>query len=337
MKRLFIGLAAVGLTAGCPSEIEVSERTNTDTWFQAPNNEVDILWVIDDSCSMAEEQETLAEGFVSFVNEMEASGTDFHVGLITTSFDYGNPDRGVLIGEPAFLTAEDDYVSLFEERALVGIEGSDKEKGLEAAVYAVSPIMTVPGGLNEGFMRPSAHLLVIIVSDEEDCSDQGALEGQPAEDCYEEREKLAPVSGLVKDLIDVKDGDNDKVQVGAVVGIENGACDEAYPGRRYQEAAALTGGLIGDICTGDWSNLLTDLGLNASGIQMSFQTEYLAKVGTLEVSVDGEPVAEDPQNGWTYDYETWYLTFHGDAVPERAAEITAKYAIQSGADEPSGA
>jgi hypothetical protein len=285
---------------------------------------------------MAEEQETLAQGFVSFVNEMEASGTDFHVGLITTSFDYSNSERGVLIGDPPYLTADSDYVTLFQERALVGTDGSDKEKGLEAAVYAVSPVLTVPGGLNEGFVRKDAHLLVVIVSDEEDCSDGGSLEGQPAEDCYEERAALSPVSELVDNLLDVKDGDNEMVQLGAVVGLENSACDDAYPGRRYQEAAALTGGLIGDICTGDWSNLLTDLGLNASGIQMSFQTEYQAKPGTMEVKVDGENVPEDPVNGWTYDYETWYLIFHGSAVPVRDAEITAIYEIQSGADQPSG-
>ncbi|MFT4625592.1 MAG: hypothetical protein ACI8PZ_004260 [Myxococcota bacterium] len=337
MTRSTVALTLIGLIAGaCAPETALRARTNTDTWLQAPNNEVDILWVVDDSCSMGEEQETLSVGFVSFVDEMEASGTDFHIGLITTSFDYNISERGVLVGEPQYLTSADDYVTLFAERALVGTDGSDKEKGLEAAAYAVSPIMTVPGGLNEGFVRKDAHLLVIIVSDEEDCSDQGALEGQPADDCYEERDKLASVNGLVEDILDVKKGENNLVQIGAVVGLEGGGCDDAYPGRRYQEAAALTGGLIGDICSGDWSNMLTELGLNASGIQMSFQTEYLAKPETLDVKVDGESVKEDPGNGWTYDTSTWHLTFHGASVPGRGAEISALYEIQSGADEPSG-
>ena len=98
------------------------------------------------------------------------------------AFEYTDPNRAALLDDPPFLTPTDDYERLFQERATaVGVEGSDKEKGLEAAAYAVSLAMTAPGGPNEGFVRPSpAHLLVIIVSDEEDCSDNGALEGRTA-------------------------------------------------------------------------------------------------------------------------------------------------------------
>ncbi len=335
MRIRIPAVLGVLLATSCGNEGDIRVRTNTDTWKQAPNNEVDILWVVDDSCSMGEEQESLAGGFVSFVSEMEASGTDFQIGLITTSFQSSNPERGHLLGEPSVLSGQDDFITLFQERALVGIGGSDKEKGLEAAVYSLSPTMTLPGGPNEGFLRSSAHLLLVFVSDEEDCSDYGALEGQPAEDCYTERELLVPVVELVSDLQALKGHDSNlKVQVGAIVGLDDGACQDAYPGRRYQEAAALTGGLVGDICSRDWSNLLTDLGLNASGIQMSFQTEYLPREGTVEVFVDDRKIKENGTNGWTFDYTTWFLTFHGDAIPQRGAQIRAEYEIQCGTCEP---
>jgi hypothetical protein len=335
MHRIMMtGCVVAALVGGCKSEGGFSGQTAIDTWFQAPNNQIDILWVVDDSCSMGEEQEALKQGFVTFVEEMEASGTDFHIGLISTSLEYSVPERGQLIGDPPFLTNEEDYVALFSDRALLGTDGSDKEKGLEAAAYALSPIMTLPGGANEGFVRAAASLLVVMVSDEEDCSDGGALEGQDAEDCYWKRDLLTPVPQLVNDILSVKSSDPSLLQIGAIVGLDEGDCEDAYPGRRYMDAAALTGGLIGDICSGDWSTILADLGLTAVGIKTSFRTTHQTRVGSLEVEVDEGVVLEDEENGWTYDFDTWYLTFHGDSIPQRGQQVVASYDVQSGAASP---
>ena len=131
------------------------ERDGTDTWYQEPTNQVDILWVVDDSVSMAEEQKQIADGFEDFINAIQETNTDFHLGVITTSFDYNDPARGKLIGDPAVITAKDDYINLFRDRVRVGTGGSDREKGLEAASYALSPAMTT--GANEGFLRTEAY------------------------------------------------------------------------------------------------------------------------------------------------------------------------------------
>ena len=326
--RVAVSLAALVLVSGCTSEGDFSERTHNDVWFQAPNNDVDILWVVDNSSSMGEEQATLAFGFSSFVGQLEQSGTDFHIGVISTSFDYANPDRATLIGDPPYLTVEDDYLGEFVERAQVGIDGEDKEKGLEAAAWALSPAMTTSGP-NAGFLRPSAQLLVVFVSDEEDCSDEGALEGLPAEECYRQKEKLIPVSNYVQEFRALKE-DKDRIQVGAIVGVENAQCDDAYPGSRYIQIASQTGGLVGDICQNDWSEMLGTLGLTATGIRSTFQTTYKAKTETIEVIVNGEVVAPDEFTGWTYDEDSWFLTFAEPAIPDRDAEISMSYTIAAG-------
>ena len=329
--RIAIPLFAVAFS-GCGIEQAVNERTQTDNWYQAPNNKIDILWVVDDSCTMGEEQDTLVSGFTSFVSQMETSGTDFHIGVISTSFDYSDADRGKLMGEPPFLTLEDDYLSLFSERAILGIEGSDKEKGLEAADWALSPTMTT--GANLGFVRDEAQLLIVFVSDEEDCSDEGALEGEVAEECYRQKGQLVPVSEYVDSFRSIKD-DKEDVQVSAIVGTEDKSCEDAYPGSRYIQTAAMTGGSVGDICTSNWSNMLSDLGLVATGVRTSFQTSYAAKPETLKVFVDDEEIKENATAGWTYDPDTWYITFGVNAIPERDSEIYAEYTVLSGASEPS--
>jgi hypothetical protein len=323
----------VSVAVGCGSERNLFDQVQTDTWAQAPTDEVDILWVIDDSGSMAEEQASLIAGFASFAQQLDESGTRFQIGVITTSFDYTDPDRGVLIGEPPILTPADDYRTLFPQRTTVGTAGSDKEKGLEAAVFALHPTMTLEGGPNQGFVREDAQLLVVIVSDEEDCSDEGVLEGQPPEACYTQMDELPPVQHFLEDLQGLKD-DSALVQVGAIVGLDQGACVDVYPGQRYMAAAALTGGVIGDICETQWNTMLTDLGLVATGISTRFQTSRAAKPETLEVHVDDTPVAADATDGWTYDEATWFLEFHGASVPPRGSSVTATYTVQPGVPAP---
>lgn len=338
MLRRFpiLAVAAVAAVAGCKSDRDLFAQEHTDTFPQAPNNQVDILWVVDDSASMSEEQATLIAGFNSFTGQLEESGTEFQLGVISTSFDYTDPNRGVLKGDPPFLTNADDYVAEFAARATVGTEGSDKEKGLEAAVYALQPVMTLEGlgGPNEGFVRPGAQLLVVFVSDEEDCSDHGVLEGQPASACYTDIASLPPATSFVQDLRDLK-ADDSLVQVGAIVGSEGSTCPEVYEGTRYMTVAALMGGLIGDICQSDWANVLRELGLNATGIRTRFQLSYAAQPATIEVWVDETRVPEDPANGWTYDEPTWYVEFHGTSVPARGSLISVSYTIQPGVPEPS--
>ena len=323
------------LAFGCGQETNFFEQTQLDTFAQAPNNKVDILWVIDDSNSMAEEQQQVAEGIGVFAAQMETSGTDFQLGVTSTSVDaFG----GALIGDPPFLTnADTNYQEAFRQRALIGTEGSDKEKGLAAAALAVSATMIGPGGLNEGFVRPDAQLLVVFVSDEEDCSDNGALAGEPATTCYTHQELLEPVSRYVVDLWNAKGGDRDLVNVGAIVGTDASACaDEVWPTTRYREMVRANGGIIGDICQASWDVLLADLGLNAVGIRSIFKLTKAAEPETIVVTVNDVEVAGSPTDGWTYDPETWYIEFHGPAVPERGASIAVSYTVKPGVADPGG-
>jgi hypothetical protein len=337
MSRAVLVIAPLLGLAACKSDGNLFDQVQTDTFAQAPNNQVDILWVVDNSNSMEEEQTTLTSGFDAFAAQLDASDTDFQLGVITTSFDYADEQRGVLVGEPPFLTRDDDYVQEFAARATVGVGGSGKEKGLEAAVWAVQPLMTFEGlgGPNEGFVRTDAQLLVVVVSDEEDCSDRGALEGQPDTACYSDRASLPPVTSFVKELRALKDDDS-MVQVGAIVGTEGSAdCDEEpIVGSRYISTANFTGGLVGDICQSDWTQMLEDLGLNATGIYRQFQLRFAAKPETIEIWVDEVVVAQDPANGWTYDESTWFVTFNGAGIPPRGAQITVQYTIQPGVNEP---
>ncbi len=335
MRHAALAIALLPLLGACPSENEIQARVHVDEWYQEPTDQVDILWVIDDSNSMRAEQETLVAGFASFALELENTGADFHIGVITTTFLYDDPERGKLLGEPPVISKEHpNYIQLFAERAVVGVDGDGKEKGLEAAAWALSPIMTTGNGHNVGFLRPEAHLLVVFVSDEDDCSDEGGLEGAENTACYSEWDKLVPVGDFVTEIEAIKENEENPyaaAQLAAIVGPEvTSGCIDATPGTRYIEAARLTGGLVGNICESDWSGILYDLGLNAVGIHTTFELEHGAVVGTLVVRVDDVAVPESDIDGWTYDSEYYTITFHGSAIPERGSVIEAEYEVVAG-------
>lgn len=331
MRSIQLLSAALLLSACGPREINLYERQGDDIWQQSPTDKVDILWVIDNSNSMQIEQSLLAEGFLSFANELENTNTNFHLGVITTDFEYTDADRGKLVGEPSFITNDDDYINIFRDRALVGLNGSGKEKGLEAARHALSTQMTT--GPNRGFLRPEANLLVVFVSDEDDCSDGGRLEEEDPVACYSKVGELEPVEDYVAEFQALKSS-RDAVRIGAIVGPEEGTdarCDEnTYPGRRYIEMSRLMGGITGSICQPDWGSFLFDLGLNATGIHTTFFLSHGAKEGTLVVTVDGNEVPESPFDGYIYDSEAHSITFTGVWIPERGVEITANYTIEPG-------
>ena len=317
----------VVLGAGCSIDNNVERRTQTDVFLQEPNAEVDVLWVVDDSPSMAEEQALLAAGFESFIAGIEETNVDFHIGVISTDMDLTNPNRGVLVGEPAYLTAEDDYISLFQERVTVGTEGSDKEKGLSAAVHALTEPLA--SGPNLGFLRPMATLLLIFVSDEDDCSDGDALEGLDGGACYSQREELIPVKQFVTDFQNIK-GPGARVVASSIVGPEViDACDDSWPGHRYATIAEITGGVQGDICEVSYEELMADMGLAVGAEVRVFQLSYTPVEETLEVYVGEEEILEDPVNGWTYDSEFQNIRFDGDYYPPRGSSLSVTYEINN--------
>jgi hypothetical protein len=339
--------AVVLLLGSCKQDNEIVRRSHIDTFYQNPTDQVDVLWVIDNSLSMNDEQAEVADKFTRFIEGLESSQLDFHIGVVTTDMESAT-GRGQLIGEPSYLTPETpDYQALFEERVLVGIDGSDREKGIDAAYTALTEPLR--SGANAGFLRSGATLSIIYVSDENDCTDRGALDGYPdALSCYQNSDELVPIRDLIEEHEDLK-SNGDRILISAIVGPEiDQNCDGATPGFRYQAMASAFGGIEASICQASFASIMTELGLQASGVMSAFQLSYDAVEDTIEVyvsstEVPGEVVelpgdnehtwVQVPQSdtdGWSYDDEYAVLRFHGTAVPPRDAIVKVNYEIVPG-------
>jgi hypothetical protein len=184
---------------------------------------LDLLFQVDTSNSMTEEQASLAEQLPRLVRafatgDIDGDGTeefppvaDLHLGVITPDLGTGGftvptcepfalGDDGILRTQgntsisgcmatyPTFLTFDPDSPTMDPDVfagdarcvAVAGTGGCGFEQQLDAALKAItpstSPIAFVSGttghgdGANAGFLRPDSMLVVVLLTDENDCS-----------------------------------------------------------------------------------------------------------------------------------------------------------------------
>ncbi|HLT35558.1 MAG TPA: vWA domain-containing protein [Enhygromyxa sp.] len=152
---------------------------------------VDLLFVIDNSGSMADEQINLVNSFPSFIDEIQTQleGTDgYHIGVITSDayiFNQGCTQEGAMVTATGganssqsvcgpyaeghrYMTEADDLDQKFACAGQVGTGGDGNERPMQTMMAALSPSMNGAGGCNEGFLRDDALLVIVIITDEED-------------------------------------------------------------------------------------------------------------------------------------------------------------------------
>jgi len=250
--RLRALLALVALLSGCGGcdQVPNSAITQCQAEVHIGSAATDILFVIDESGSMAEEQEALRVSLGGFVDELALSPNDFRIGVVTTSVSTWDPSmpgeytagpnacpgggactvtpypKGAIVAierdgtgaaipgklwwappdqwlGPRFLDhGSATLVPDFEGNVQLGTDGSGKEEPLRAARLALSDRIT--DGTNAGFLRSGARLAVVILTDEDDCSDSAgnlppsASAGQAA--CHDPTTKF---DGSLDDLDDL--------------------------------------------------------------------------------------------------------------------------------------
>ncbi len=307
----------------------LSRLDQVDVYFQEGSGAVDILFVVDDSISMANEQELVAQGFQGFISVLDDVDVDFHLAVTTTDMDDANPDAGRFVGDPPWLTREDDYYEAFLERVHVGTDGSDKERGLEAALAA----LTDPGlqRIQGDFLREEAALALVFVTDENDCSDRGGIQDDdPGEACYASDADLVSVREFTLEFLAIK-GPQGRVTASGILGPEREmGCDGSWPGTRYMTVIDQLDGIQGNICDTDYRPILGEIGEQIVAPQTVFQLSEQPVEETIEVMVDDVAIPRDPQEGWTYDDELRTVNFQGSYVPPYGSVIEIRYEMTAG-------
>ncbi|MEO0602699.1 MAG: vWA domain-containing protein [Myxococcota bacterium] len=281
MGRAFAAAFIVITSSGCQGEPRVSPIPATDTAagtpveeriVQATAPEADVLFVIDNSGSMEDDQTALAEELPRFVQTLEAWGVDYHVGVTTTDTE-SEATRGRLVTADGarFVTPDlPDPVDTLSEMIRVGTEGAAAERGLLATYLALTTYRNRDE--NRGFVRPDVPLSTIVVSDEDDETDTEIT---------------------VEEFVDWYAGLREPADrtFSAVVALQS--IGQSQRGRRYLQVAGDVGGVVQDIDAGQWAHALEALGLRTAGLRQDYVLGQIPDPDTLEVDLErGEDVIE---------------------------------------------
>ncbi|HEY0482843.1 MAG TPA: hypothetical protein VGD37_35220 [Kofleriaceae bacterium] len=204
---------AVGLLAGCPDR-SISELNPLQGRVEAKdipvnvNRDLDLLFLIDDSPSMADKQKNLADNFKRFIEVLSSIPgglPNVHIGVATS--DMGTQSADGLPPGPQIGTigmggcsgsGKDGVLQLFTAQGSVGgdlfisdiadtsgnrtrnytgdlsdvfgkmAKAGASGCGFEQHLEAIKRSLSNPA--NQRFLRPDAFLGVIIIADEDDCS-----------------------------------------------------------------------------------------------------------------------------------------------------------------------
>jgi hypothetical protein len=316
----------VGISEGAPvwpSSVAppLPERTQTDTILQVTTPRVDILWMIDNSCSMSDNQRQLTDNVPSFMQFFIGSGLDYHVGVTSSdiiSSDYPGSSGTLVVKNGSKYVEPDspDPLGLFISMASLGTTGRFPERGLGATYLALEVKRDTT---NDGFYRDEAALHTIIISDEPDYTQDSTIT-QP-------------------EFVDWYDGLKPRDQRTFSSIIDPGR------GSRYSNTAEQIGGIVWSLNEGGWAQVLEQLGLQAAGLQQEYFLSHVPVPGTITVKV--EEVASsaefafteavlDPTTGefvgdWTYSATRNSITFL-DYIPGALAEVTIQYTLAAAID-----
>ena len=84
-------LLSLLFTLGCATNYQfTSIGVQVDYYTQSPDQKSDVLFVVDSSGSMAEEQQKLTTNFPYFFEYLVTQGVDYHIGVVSTDMDDEN-------------------------------------------------------------------------------------------------------------------------------------------------------------------------------------------------------------------------------------------------------
>ena len=202
---LAIALTACGGGGGGKKPDAGNSHQTVVSVSATPNRDLDLLFVIDDSASMADKQNNLAVNFPNFINvlaQIEGGLPNLHLGVVTTDMGTkgtGNATPGApigVIGQGGCAQSGDDGKLQVNGASVNGtfvtdVAQSDGTRqrnytgtladvfaqmarvgangcGFEQPLHAMKRALET--GNNPGFLRPDALLAVVFLADEDDCT-----------------------------------------------------------------------------------------------------------------------------------------------------------------------
>ncbi len=303
--------------------------------------QVDILFVIDNSDSMAKHQDTLKRNIDRFVESFERNKKiDFHIG-VTSIYDstrYGKTINGKYIaiphalgalyplkdgsvapqavaGQPPamaaalsanFVTRVPGYNKILGETLKIGTiaRGTNKiDLGGPEVEELFTPVAAAINGQNVGFIRPEAHLAIILISDADDVSN------------------ISP-SKLKQILVSSKNNDPSMISTFAVMPLGDCVRDAGFknkPINAVPDFLRMTDGKAYNLCDPKYGDKLAEAGRlieQSTSQKVRIDLDGIPQDGTLKVRI----AATGQEVPFRYDSHEYTVTISSDVMENQAAD-----------------
>ena len=328
----------------------------TDTFFQIKKEPVDFIWVVDNSNSMQSHQEKLKQNFMSFFREFKNYDYDFQMGVITTdayvhlhhlsfypslltqlgisndkeALQYIHENKLLFRsgpGKKAILTQETPQLQdRFMENIMVGTQGFANEKGMESLLA----ILNSPQG--SSFLRPDAHLGIIVISDEEDSSLKEYPQRRENDYVFKKGEVQAYVKHFIEALTDIK-GSQDAFSISAVI-TDTEECrnkliqdyngiTKINIGSLYRELALKSSGAVQSLCDSDFKRVMKKTAHFIMSLSHYLVLSRDPDPSTLQVFVNGTERKQGKE--WFYKSSKKAIFFYPEFIPQSEDRIDIIY------------
>jgi len=266
----------------------------SDEWELMVDPPADIIFLVDQSCSMNDDQSRLASNFSYFISQLSNYTSNWRV--MVANNDNGCTNSGTLTPNTG------NFSGIFTSAVQSG-GGYYTESLLTVGLNAVNQMGS---GCNGSFMRPNAMLHLVMVSDEPEQSSNSW-------------------SYYVQEMINQK-GSAALVRISAIAGDYPSGCYSAAYGSGYYEAANYTGGAFLSICASSWASYMQILAATSIN-QDTFELSAPAAESTIEVYVNGNLRTDK----WYYDAGLQSVILQDD-IPEGGDKIKIDYAALANCD-----
>ena len=269
-------------------EDEKNEDIWVDSFIQPEGTEgVDILWVIDRSCSMRDNEPLLFDGIDAMINSLPSTG--WRLNMISNSPpNVLNDKQFPLVPGDTVADAQTMYNKMSTGTYEMGFDA------LEEYLFYNTYVSQ--------WMRTDVPLLVVFVSDEEDQSNQ-----TPAQfvQWYSNYRKNVYLASIVH------------------VDPYESLCNVSFYDVGYNsiEATDLLGGVVVDICSDDWAPGVTDASVQITPYEQYELTHIPTDKNEVYVFIDGVPNYD-----WYYNRTDNTVYFTVVPTGNQLVEIAYPYA-----------
>tara|TARA_Y100000310_G_scaffold337843_1_gene425953 strand:- start:137 stop:1153 length:1017 start_codon:yes stop_codon:yes gene_type:complete len=273
--------------------IEVEVEPEVDVWVDSFTqvgafDAIDIVWVIDKSCSMNSHNTSLLAGVEAMMNSLPID-VNWRLKMITAG-------SWALQATTFPLTRGDTPQDALDMLSQLPSDGT--EAGFDAIKEYV-----LTDAYAQTWLRYDAAFLVVFVSDEEEQS-----------------------TILVNDFISWYDKFRKGSYAASIINVEGANSVCAYPpssimtGFKYMEATNYFGGNVIDICESDWATAVEEATNEIEPYEDYALTHY-PFADTIAVFADGEVY-------YDWHYELWDNRVYFDVIPEDNVHVEIGYAVE---------